>query len=118
MPLSSFQSLPGGGCRSFYARSGDQVVCLEGRIAVGEARAGGLDVYQRVESALQAGEAHCFHEAGVVTLKAGQDSRLIYLHAQPVWRASMARAVQHLSKWCMIRFIRRGVEQSGSSSGS
>ncbi len=114
MSLSSFLSLPGGGCRSFYARSGDHVVCLEGRIAVSEARAGGLDVYQRVESALQAGEAYCFHEASVVTLQVapGQPPDLF------ACATGLARAVQHLSKWCMIRFIRRGVEQSGSSSGS
>ncbi len=118
MPASSLFSLPGGGCHSLYARSGDHVVCLEGRIAVGEARAGGLDPWHRIESALHAGEAHCFHETGVVTLSAARDSRLVYLHAQPVWRQRMARAVQHISKWCMIRFIRRGVEQSGSSSGS
>ncbi len=118
MSSTSLQSLSGGGTHNVYARSGDRIICLEGWVTVGEPRAGAGARCGDVAAALRAGETHYFHEGGVVSLRAEQDCRIIYLRAQPVLWPYVLRALQHIQKWCMIRFIRRGVEQSGSSSGS
>ncbi len=106
------RALARGQYETHYARAGDQIICLEGWL--------GLSVHQPClyDAVLRAGESYCFQAGGLFELRGERNSLVVYLRTQPVLRRKLSCAVQSISKWCTIRFIRRGVEQSGSSSGS
>ncbi|BDC27542.1 hypothetical protein NB2BOR_A18330 [Bordetella parapertussis] len=105
-----------GLCR--HARGGAQLICLEGRVRVVEHCAGQDGAGVPVDVPLVAGQAHRVEFGGAVTVRAQAAALVVWVEPASRLRAMLAVALQGFSKWVMITFIRRGVEQSGSSSGS
>lgn len=112
---SSMHVLATGQQTVFASRCGDRIICLEGQAQV---LAMPPDWGWRWQACLHAGESHDCDGAGLLHLRADTACTVIHLPATSLWHGRAGRGVQALLKWCMIRFIRRGVEQSGSSSGS
>ncbi len=112
---SSMHVLKAGQQRVFASCSGDRIICLEGQVQV---RSTPPDWSWRWQACLRAGESHDCDGRGLLQLQAETACTVIHLPATSSWHGWAGRGVQAFLKWCMIRFIRRGVEQSGSSSGS
>ncbi len=110
--------LAAGSALSRHARGGAQLICLEGQVRVVEHCAGQDGAGVPVDVPLAAGQAHRVEFGGAVTVRAHGAALVVWMEPAPRWRAIPAAALQGFSKWVMITFIRRGVEQSGSSSGS
>ena len=108
-----------GDCRTLYGPAGTVLVCVEGEMRRTERVPGAGDSLPRlVQVPLWAGESHLFEQAATVSLTAVSQARLLCLRPQPVWRVLAARLLRRTAKYAMMTNIRRGVEQSGSSSGS
>ena len=111
--------LPAGTTQTRHILPGTLLVCLEGSLRYSEhvPQADGAMPYY-VAVSLCTGESVRCEEAGAITLNAVVSTRLLCLYPRPVWRVWIARRMHRIAKYAMIHFIRRGVEQSGSSSGS
>ena len=115
------QQLAAGAADRHYLRAGSRVICLAGAIEIirphvdrGEYGGGWSVPPER----LAEGEHFLVEMSGPVTVIAQGPARFVYLHAQPVLLRFYGFCVHAIKKWVMIHLIRRGVEQSGSSSGS
>ena len=104
---------------SLPAVKGMVLVCVEGSVHRTELvpQAEGVLPYA-VQVPMRAGESHLFEQAVSIALAADCQVRLLCLRPQPIWRVWGARLLRYAAKYAMITNIRRGVEQSGSSSGS
>ena len=111
--------LPAGATQTLRVVSGTMLVCLEGGLHRSErvVQADGILPYI-VQVPLYRGESYACEEATWITLTASVPARLLCLYPKPLWRVWVGRGMQRVAKYAMIHFIRRGVEQSGSSSGS
>ena len=113
--------LPAGASERRVLRHGSNVVCLAGEIELVQtcAEQGEYTAAWPLPSErLREGECRTIEFSGPVVVRAQCDARVVYLRAQPVLQRVWRAGVQAFEKWVMILFIRRGVEQSGSSSGS
>ena len=108
-----------GDCRVVYEPARTILVCVEGRVSRTESIPGAEETLPRVvQVALRAGESYLFDQAASVTLTAESSARLLCLRPQSAWRVLAAPLLRRIAKYAMMTNIRRGVEQSGSSSGS
>src|SRR3546814_4048835 len=64
------------------------------------------------------GESYLCEQALLLQLAAESEARLLCLQPVRWWRVLAGRLLRAGAKYAMISHIRRGVEQSGSSSGS
>ncbi len=104
------------------ASAGTIIACADGAILLRESvMAGGDDwnvLRPRSRVPLASGQVHRVEQAGVVFLHSVGGARL-YCVAPPSPVRDFLRARLHaIAKYVNIFFFRRGVEQSGSSSGS
>ncbi|SRR5690606_1199877 len=103
----------------FRAPCHSVVVCSEGSVRRTERIARGDDALPLVvDVLLRRGESHAVENGAVVTLAAESDAQLLCLLSVRPWRVFAARLLQGAADYVMMTNIRRGVEQSGSSSGS
>ena len=111
--------LPAGSTHAVLGKRGTVLICLSGSViqnhCIAREDAGMTYV---VQVPLQQGESYVFEQTEVTRLMAQRPAHLLCLRSQPVWRVWVGKLMQRVKYYAMITFIRRGVEQSGSSSGS
>ena len=108
-----------GGRLALRETAGTVLVCVEGSVCRIENIFRGDDALPyTVQVPLRAGESYVFEQAASVTITAESCAHLLCLRPEPAWRVWGARLLRRSAKYAMISNIRRGVEQSGSSSGS
>ncbi len=108
-----------GETRNFLATSGMVLVCIEGRVRRSEPIRGYDEPWPYiVDVAMGQGESYVCEQAVPVQVCAESQARLLCLRPASRWRVLARRLLRAGAKYAMISNIRRGVEQSGSSSGS
>jgi len=102
-----------------YGTRGTVLVCLKGSVDLVHAipNEGAVTPYV-VPSPLHQGESYLFEDAHSISLRSACLAQLLCLRPQAMWRVLLRTLMQRVKYYAMITFIRRGVEQSGSSSGS
>ena len=111
--------LPRGATQTVWGQDGAIVVCASGRVRRSVELPGLEHVpHGIVDVTMHPGEIYVFDRAGSMRLSADADAVLLCLSPASRMRAWWAGVKRGLAKYGMIPFIRRGVEQSGSSSGS
>ena len=108
-----------GETRALWGATGMVLVCAEGTVRRTEPVPGYDEPWPyTVGVAMGPGESYVYEQALRLQLTAESEARLLCLYPARWWRV-LARHLQRAgAKYAMIPFIRRGVEQSGSSSGS
>jgi hypothetical protein len=111
--------LPRGATQTVWGQDGAIIVCAGGRVRRRVELPGLEQVPQRiVDVTMHPGEIYLFDRTGLLRLSADADAMLLCVSPASRMRAWWAGVKRRLAKYGMIPFIRRGVEQSGSSSGS
>ena len=104
------------------AAAGTIIVCADGAIQVRESAAPGADDWgvlrPPVGVPLASGQVHRVEQAGAVFLSSGSVAQVFCVAPPSPVRDFLTLRLHAISKWVNIFFFRRGVEQSGSSSGS
>ena len=105
--------------------AGTLIACAEGAALLTEPGAAWSDGWSESAGvrfacsvALYAGQAQHVEYGGTVTLYTERGARVYCVAPVRPWRRFMRTSLQDFLKCAILLFSRRGVEQSGSSSGS
>ncbi len=105
-----------------HVAAGTIIACADGTILVRESATPGGDDWGVLRPPprvpLAAGQVHRVEQAGVVFLHSLGGAQLYCVAPPAPVREFFAARLHAIAKWVNIFFFRRGVEQSGSSSGS
>ena len=108
----------GADCALWNA-AGTVLVCLEGRVRCSVPVPGLDQPWPHIVSvAMGQGESYRYEQAARLHIVAESRVRLLCIPPARPGRVWARRLLQAAAKYAMISYIRRGVEQSGSSSGS
>ncbi|GAB3102623.1 hypothetical protein GCM10027288_07700 [Bordetella tumbae] len=111
--------LPPGSTQTVYGVRGTVLICLTGGVIQHQSIPRDGDAMPYIaQSPLRQGESYVFEDTHSILLRAEGLTHLLCIRPRPVWRVWAKQLMQRIEYYAMITNIRRGVEQSGSSSGS
>ena len=111
--------LPPGATQTVHGIQGTVLICLTGSVIQHQSIPRDGDAMPYIaRSPLRQGESYVFEDTRAILLGAEGLTHLLCIRPRPAWRVWVRRLMQRIEYYAMITNIRRGVEQSGSSSGS
>ncbi|GAB3080116.1 hypothetical protein GCM10027287_15720 [Bordetella muralis] len=111
--------LPPGATQMVHGIRGTVLICVTGSVIQRQSIPRDGDAMPYIaQSPLRQGESYVFEDTHAILLRSEGLTHLLCIRPRSAWRVWARQLMQRIEYYAMITNIRRGVEQSGSSSGS